>query len=121
MWSSHGVSFRPKPSKIFLCNYEKEWLGSCPVEFKPKLYRRYVDDIVVMFQSRYHVKKLLGYMNTKHPIIRFIFQTEHQNSFSFLDIKIIRNTEKIFFETSVYRKSKFSGAFTNFSSFIPIA
>ena len=49
-----------------LCNYEKEWLDSCPVEFKPKLYKRYVDDIFVMFQSKYHVKKFVDYMNTKH-------------------------------------------------------
>ena len=45
---------------------------------------------------------------------------EDQNSFSFLDIKIIRNTEKKAIETSVYRKSTFSGVFTNFKSFIPM-
>ena len=33
-------------------------------------------------------------MNTKHPNIRFTFEIEDQNSFLFLDIKIIRNTEK---------------------------
>ena len=59
-------------------------------------------------------------MNTKHPNIRFTFEIEDQNSFSFLDIKIIRNTEKKAFETSVYRKSTFSGVFTNFKSFIPL-
>ena len=59
-------------------------------------------------------------MNKKHPNIRFIFEVEDQNSFSFLDIKIIRNTEKKAFETSVYRKSTFSGVFTNFKSFIPM-
>ena len=32
--------------------------------------------------------------------------------------KIIRNTEKKAFQTSVYRKSTFSGVFTNFKSFI---
>ena len=32
----------------------------------------------------------------------------------------IRNTEKNAFETSVYRKSTFSGVFTNFESFIPM-
>ena len=88
-----GSALGPNLANFFF-NYEKEWLDSCPVEFKPKLYRRYVDDIFVMFQSRYHVKKFVGYMNTKHPNIRFIFEREHQNSFSFLDIKIIRNTGK---------------------------
>ena len=59
-------------------------------------------------------------MNTKHPNIRFTFEIEHQNSFSFLDIRIIRNTGKKSFETLVYRKSTFSGVFTNFKSFIPM-
>ena len=33
-------------------------------------------------------------MNTKHPTIRSIFEIEDQNSFSRLDVRIIRNTEK---------------------------
>ena len=58
-------------------------------------------------------------MNTKHPNIRFTFEVD-QNSFSFLDINITRNNEKKAFETSVYRKSTFSGVLTNFKSFISI-
>ena len=78
----------------FLCYYKKEWLNSCPIGFKPKLYKRYFDDIFVMFRSRDHVKKFVHYMNTKHPNIRFTFEIKDQNSFSFLDIKVIINTEK---------------------------
>ena len=47
-------------------------------------------------------------MNTKHPNIHFTFETEDQNSFSFLNIKITRNTDKIVYKTSVYRKRTFS-------------
>ena len=85
---------------LFLCHYEMKWLD-CPIEFKPKLYKRFVDVIFVMFRSKNHVKKFVDYMNTKHPNIRFTFETEDQNSLSFLDIKIVRNTEKRAFETSV--------------------
>ena len=102
----------------FLCHYENEWLDSCPIEFKPKLYQRYVCDIFVTFWSRDHVKKLVDYMNTEHPNTRFTFEIEHQNSFSFLNIKFIRNTEKKAFETSVHRRSTCSGVFTNFESFV---
>ena len=59
-------------------------------------------------------------MNIKHLNIRFTLEIENQNSFSILDIKIIRNTEKKAFEASVYRRSTFSGVFTNFKSFIPM-
>ena len=65
----------------------------------PKLYKRYVDDIFVMFWSRDHVKRFVDYMNTKHPKMCFTFEIE-QDSFSFLDLKIIST-----FETSVYRKN----------------
>ena len=52
--------------------------------------------------------------------MRFTFEIEDQNSFSFLEIKIIRNTEKRASETWVYRQSTFSGVFTNFKSFVPM-
>ena len=84
----------PTLANAFLCYYEKEWLDSCPVEFKPKLCKMYVDDISVVFQSGDHVKKFVDFMNTKHRNIRFTFEIEDQNSFSFLDIKIIKSTEK---------------------------
>ena len=53
---------------FFLYHYEGEWLDSSPIEFNPKSYKRYIDDIVVMFRSRNHAKKFFDYMNTKHPI-----------------------------------------------------
>ena len=56
-------------------------------------------------------------MNTKYPNIKFTFENEHNNSFSFLDVKICRENNKL--TTSVYRKPTFSGVFTNFKSFIP--
>ena len=104
-----GSPLSPTLANAFLCHYEKEWLDSCPIEFRPKLYQRYIDDIFVMFRSRDHVKKFFDYMHTQHFNMRFTFKIEDQNSFSFLDIEIISNTEKRAFETSVYRKSTFNG------------
>ena len=56
-------------------------------------------------------------MNTKHLHIKFTFEHEHNNSFSFLDVKIYRQNNK--FTTSVYRKPTFIGVFTNCQSFTP--
>ena len=56
-------------------------------------------------------------MNHQHPNIKFTFEVEKNNNFSFLDIKICRENNK--FTTSVFRKPTFSGVFTNFDSFIP--
>ena len=77
-----GSPLGPTLANAFLCHYEKEWLDSCPIEFKPKLHKRCVDGIFVMFRSRDHGKNFVDYMNTKHPNIRFTFEI--------LDIKIIR-------------------------------
>ena len=98
-----GSSLGPTLANAFLCHYEKEWLDSCPIEFKPKLYKRYVDNSFVVFHPRDNVKKFADYMNTKHPNVRFTFEIEDQNRFSFLNkkTKFIRNTEKKVFGTSV--------------------
>ena len=46
-----------------------------------------------------------------------MLEHERNNSFSFLDVKICRENNKL--TTSVYRKPTFSGVFTSFKSFIP--
>ena len=56
-------------------------------------------------------------MNTKHPNIKCTFEHEHNNTFSFLDVKIFGENNKL--TTSVYGKPTFSGVFTNFKIFIP--
>ena len=73
-----GSLLGPTLANAFLCHYEKEWWGSCPVEFKPKLYKRYVDDIFVMFHSRDYIKKFFCYMDTKHDNVHFTFEIEDQ-------------------------------------------
>ena len=100
-------SFGSTLANAFLCPYEKKWLDSYPVEFKPKFKPSFV-----MFQSRDYVKKFVDYINTKHPNVHFIFEIEDQNWFSFVDIKLTETLRKKAFETSVYRKSTFSGVLT---------
>ena len=56
-------------------------------------------------------------MNSKHKNIKFTFETEDSNSFSFLDVKIIRKNKR--FVTSIFRKATFSGVYTNYNSFLP--
>ena len=55
-------------------------------------------------------------MNSKHRNIKFTFQTEDSDNFSFLDVKITRQNKQ--FVTSVFGKATFSGVFTNYDSFI---
>ena len=73
--------------------------------------------IFLTFQSRNFVKKFSDYINKKHPNIYFTFEIEDQNSFLFLEIKLLRNTEKKPFQTLFLSKSTFNGVFTKFSYF----
>ena len=111
-----GSPLGPTLANAFLCHFEKQWLSDCPQDFCPNIYRRYVDDIFVTFNSYQQLKKFVEYMTTKHPNIKFTFEHEHNNSFSFLNVKICRENNKL--TTSVYRTPTFSGVFTNFKSFI---
>ena len=50
-----GSPLGHKRANVFLCHYEKTWLNECPSQFKPAVYRRYVDDIFVLFKSKEHL------------------------------------------------------------------
>ena len=55
-------------------------------------------------------------MNLKHKNIKFTFETEDSNNFSFLDVKITRKNKR--FVTSIFREATFNGVFTDYDSFI---
>ena len=107
----------PILANAFLCYYEKKWLRECPEIFLPNVYKRYVDDIFVTFDCYSQLLKFVDYMNYQHSNLKFTFEVETNNSFSFLDVKICRENDR--FTTSIYRKPTFSGVFTHCDSFIP--
>ena len=113
-----GSPLGPTLANLFLVYYEHKWLEKCPLQFRPKYYRRYVDDIFLMFESRDHVKKFFKYMNSRHPNIQFTCEEESNNKISFLDISVTRINNKL--TTSLYRKKTFSGVYLNFNSFLPM-
>ena len=101
---------------FFFVIMKKTWLNEYPSQFKPVVYRRYVDDIFVLFKSKEHVKLFVNYMNSKHKNIKFTFETEDSKNFLFLDVKITRKNKR--FVTSIFRKAIFSGVYTNYDSFV---
>ena len=96
--------------------YEQIWLNDCRDEFKPVYYKRYVDDIFVLFRYSHHLEKFIEYSNTKHANIKFTSEKEVNGSLPFLDVLISRNKKG--FTTTVYHKPTFSGVYSNFNSFI---
>ena len=105
-------------ANIFLCHHEMNWLRKCPTSFTPVLYKRYVDDIVVLMDSKKSLVCFFRYMNSKHPNMSFTYETEENDQIPFLDILVCRSKGK--FNTSTYRKPTFSGVYQHFCSFMPI-
>ena len=97
-------------ANIFLSHHEENWLNKCPTEFKLRLYRRYNGDIFVLFESTESARSFCQYMSSKYQNINFIVEV------SFLVVKICGKESRLV--TSVYRKPKFSGVFTDYESFI---
>ena len=112
-----GSPLGPTLANIFLCHYEETWISECPLQFKPKYYQKYVDDIFLLFEDSSQVNKFDKYMNSRHKNMKFTKEIETDNSLPFLDIHIERKANA--FETSIYRKPTFSGVYLNFSSYVP--
>ena len=58
-----GSPFGPTMASVSLAFYEVKWLEQCPKEFKRVFYRRYVDDIFLLFESAQHLSKFRDYFN----------------------------------------------------------
>ena len=69
-----GSPLGPTLANIFICHYEDIRLSSCSLECKPSYYKRYVDDIFVLFESESQVELFKNFMNTCHPKMKFTFE-----------------------------------------------
>ena len=66
-----GLPLGPTFANIFMCAKEELWLDDCPMSFKPALYKRYIDDIFLIFRSSSDSEKFYKYLNLKHPNMNF--------------------------------------------------
>ena len=111
-----GSPLGPILANIFLSHHEENWLNKCPIKFKPSFYRRYVDDIFVVFESPESAHSFREYMSSKHHNINFTIDQENIGSLSCLDVTVCRKNGK--FVTSFYRKPPFDGGFHHYESLI---
>ena len=61
-----GSPLGPTMANVFLSFYEVKWLEQSSNEFKPVFYRRYVDNIFVLFKSAEYLSKFRDCLNTCH-------------------------------------------------------
>ena len=84
--------------------------------FVEKLWKRFVDDTYCLARSEY-IDNILLALNSFYKNIKFTFEIEKDNTIPFLDILIIRKSEKI--ETTMYRQKTCTDLYINWYSSVP--
>ena len=102
-------------ANIFMSHHEKQWLENCPQQFKPLIYRRYVDDTFMIFEREEQINQFYEYLNKQHQKISFTMEKEENNKLPFLDLLLEKNNENKL-DISIYRKPTYTGLGTNFLS-----
>ncbi len=102
-----GGRLSPVLAGIFMENLEQKALSACPV--KPCLFKRYVDDILLIWNIALgHYNILLDLLNQQHPDIHQTTEEEDRGSLPFLDLLISHplSTDLVTrpFSLAVYRK-----------------
>ena len=94
-----GSPLDPTLANAFLCHYEKEWLNNCSIHFKPVIYKRYVNDIFVLFHLKNTSQLFVDYMNKQHICLKFTSDAEDDTLSRFwtLTLPIITNNLKDLF------------------------
>ncbi|XP_072014746.1 uncharacterized protein [Amphiura filiformis] len=97
-----------------------EWLekaiATAPLEFKPRLWCRYVDDVLEIIKKD-TTEQLTEYLNTVHTTgnIKFTNEEECMGNFPFLGTLIVRKEDGTV-KPLVYRKKTHTDQYLNFDS-----
>ena len=111
-----GSPLGPLLANIWMSHLEDIAFNNCPCN-TPTYYRRYVDDIFLIFDDKSHVTPFLDYMNTLCDSIKFTMEPETNGVIHFLDVLVTRCVDSL--STTVYRKPTFSGLYLRWDSFVP--
>ncbi|XP_060794656.1 uncharacterized protein LOC132897207 isoform X1 [Neoarius graeffei] len=105
---------------FFMEDLEQKALTTIPAEYRPTLWKRYVDDILEKVK-RGHTQQLTDHLNTIDNTgnIKFTHEEETEQSIAFLDLKI-HHTEEGDIKIKVHRKPTHTDQYLNWTSEHPI-
>jgi len=115
-----GSPVSPIVADIFIEFLKQSAIASVPVECKPKLWKRYVDDILEVIK-KHGEDGLTQHLNSVDDTgsIKFTAEQEQDEQIPFLDTLIVRKTDRRV-KLLVYRKKTRTDQYLHFSSHHPL-
>ncbi|XP_065647894.1 uncharacterized protein LOC136077140 [Hydra vulgaris] len=110
-----GSPLAPILANMFIGFHEQTWVNNCSSS-TPIFYKRFVDDIIAIFNSEFEAQEFFKHLNRQHKNLRFTMEKEKDNQIPFLDVLINKSNS---LSTSVYHKKTYTGLLQNFFSFAP--
>ena len=112
-----GSPISPFMADIFMEEFEEKAFADETI--RPKLWKRYVDDVISVIK-RSMVQTLLSHLNTQHPHIIFTIEEERNGSLPFMDVRFTKmaNGE---LQREVYRKPTHTDRYVQYHSHHPVS
>ncbi|VDP76241.1 unnamed protein product [Echinostoma caproni] len=108
-----GSPLGPVLAELFMAHLEEK---GTTILWRVILYKRYVDDTVVITEILEEPMIIMDEVNRLHPNIHFTMESESNNKLNFLDITTRREDGA----QSVYRKETWAGQYLHFENFMPL-
>jgi hypothetical protein len=115
-----GSPVSPIVANLFMEFLEQSAIASAPVECAPKLWKRYVDDILEIVKAG-KASELTDHLNTTDVTgnIKFTCEEEEDGKIPFLDTLIVKKDDGSV-KLLVYRKKTHTDQYLNFTSHHPL-
>ena len=116
-----GSPVSPIACNLFMENLEKKAIKNAPVEIRPRLWKRYVDDVLAIIPAGTE-ERLNSYLNSVDETnsIKFTHEKMDNGSIPFLDVNISTKLDSSI-KTEVYRKKTHTNQYLNFKSHHPLS
>ena len=115
-----GSPVSPITCNLYMEFLEQEAIATAPLDFRPRFWKRYVDDILEIVKDN-QVENLTDHLNNTDPTgnIKFTFEKEKSGTIPFLDTLIVRKPDGSV-KLLVYRKATHTDQYLNFDSHHPL-
>ena len=115
-----GSPLSPIGCNIFMEWLEQQAITTAPISCRPRLWRRYVDDVLEIIRKG-EVDNLTDHLNQTDPSgsIRFTYEQEQNGCIPFLDTLIMRKPDGSV-KLCIYRKKTHTDQYLQFASHHPL-